>query len=191
MFDQELIERCLSQAPGAWETLVDRYARLVFWAIERALGRCRSAYTQQDLEDLFQQVFLLLWEKKLKEAKGIQRLSSWLVIVTHRTVLDYVKADRRFKRRAVVEAVDLDQLVSPIGNPGREMEIGELRSMLEGLMNGLSAKEQLVVRLRFLEEKTHSEIAELLKLPIGTVSSLVKRVKEKWVEALKEKGINF
>ena len=190
MLDQELVERCLAKVPGAWDTFVDRYGRLVFWAIERALGRCQSIYTQQDLEDHFQQVFLLLWEKKLKEARGIQKLSSWLVIVTHRAVLDDVKAQRRLKRGGVVEEIELEQLVSSIGNPGREAELKELRAVLEGLMNGFSVKEQAVVRLGLLEEKTHSEIAELLKLPIGTVSSLMKRVKEKWVEALKGKGIH-
>ena len=189
MLDQELIERCLSKVPGAWESFVDRYARLIFWSIERTLGRCQFGCTQQDLEDLFQQVFLLLWEKKLKEARGIQKLSSWLVIVTHRFILDYVKAQRRLKRRVVVEEADLEGLVSPVGNPGRAAEAKELGFILRELLNGLSPKEKAVIRLNLLEEKTHSEIAELLKLPIGTVSNLIKRVKEKWAEVLRKKGI--
>ena len=190
LFDQELVERCLAKAPGAWEALVDRYAHLIYWAIERALGRSQFVYTQQDLEDLFQQVFLLLWEKKLKEAQGLQKLSSWLVIVTHRFVLDYVKAHRRLKRGGALEEMDPELLVSSIGDPGREAEIGELRSILEELMGALTAKERRLVRLSFLEEKTHSEIAELLKLPIGTISSFTKRLMDKWVEALQRKGID-
>lgn len=189
MLDQELVERCLSKVPGAWELLVDQYARLIYWSIERTLGRCQFPYTRQDLEDLFQQVFLFLWEKKLKEARGIQKLSSWLVIVTHRVVLDYVKAKGRLRRRFVAGEVNLENLVSPKGNPGSSISARELEGVLEELLGGLQPKEQAVIRLSLLEEKTHSEIAELLKLPIGTVSSLVKRIKDHWAGALRKKGI--
>ena len=189
MLDQELVERCLSKVPGAWEAFVDRFGRLIFWSIERALGRCQFPYNQQDLEDLFQQVFLLLWEKKLRDAKGIQKLSTWLVIVTHRIVLDYVKAQRSIKRRVVAEQIDVEQLVSSVEDPSRSVERKEAGEILDELLNGFSAKEQAVLRLNLVEEKTHSEIAELLKLPIGSVSSLIKRVKEKWAQALREKGI--
>ena len=189
MLDQELVEHCLSKAPGAWDLFVERYARLIYWAIERALSRSQFTYTQEDLEDLFQQVFLLLWEKKLEDARGVRKLSTWLVIVIHRAVLDYVKAQRRIKRRLVAEQIDVEQLVSSAEDPSRSVERKEAGAMLDQLLNGLSAKEQAVLRLNLVEERTHSEIAELLKLPIGSVSSLIKRVKEKWAQVLREKGI--
>jgi len=189
VLDQELVERCLSKAPGAWEAFVDRFGRLIFWSIGRSLGQCQFSYTQQDLEDLFQQVFLLLWEKKLKEAKGIQKLSGWLVIVTHRVVLDYVTGQRRMKRRFVTEGANLEQLVPSHVNPGKTVETVELRLILDDLLRGLPVKEQVVIYLSLLEEKTHSEIAELLKLPVGTVSSLVKRIKDQWARVLRKKGI--
>ena len=70
-------------------------------------------------------------------------------------------------------------------DPGEKLERLSLKEILDQVLGRLSKKESLVLRLNIVEGRTHSEIAELLKLPAGTVSSLIKRAKHKAAISLK------
>ena len=184
----QLVRLCLKRDLSAWEEFVKRYAPLIYWAIERTFRRSRFSFRQEDLEDTFQQVFSHLWEKGLKSAEGVERIEGWLAIVSYRVAVDVVRRDKKRDR-----LVSLNERIGE--NEGSEKRIEDLlpdhgknpREKLEGklleeavneILNSLSEKEALILRLNLIEEKTHSEISELLKVPIGTISSLVKRTKE-------------
>ena len=57
--DPELVERARARDPRAWAVLVDRYGRLVAWAIRRELKRFGMG--EGDTEDIFQVVWTRLW----------------------------------------------------------------------------------------------------------------------------------
>jgi len=194
---RELVRLCLRKDPLAWEAFVKRYANLVFWAVERSFTRCRFPFRHEDLEDTFQQVFSHLWERGLKGARGVERLEGWLAIVSYRIALDVVRRERKRGK-----TVSFEERVTQ--GEGAERRMGEFlsdrrknpREVLEGkfredavkeILDTLSEKESSVLRLNLLEEKTHSEISELLKIPIGTVSSLIKRTKEELALLLKKR----
>lgn len=193
---QDLVRLCLKKDSQAWEEFVRRYANLIHWALKRSFERCRFPFRPEDLEDTFQQVFSHLWEKGLKGAVGVEKLEGWLTIVTYRIALDVARREKRRHR-----TVSFQERVSD--GEGSEHLIGELlpdksegprekvdRKLLgeavKDVLNTLSEKESSILRLNLIEEKTHSEISELLKIPIGTISSLVKRTKEKVALLLKK-----
>ena len=193
---QELVQLCLKKDPSAWEEFVKRYAQLIFWAIERSFRRCRFSFRQEDLEDTFQQVFSHLWEKGLRGAAGIEKLEGWLVVVSYRIAVDTVRREKRRDR-----LVSLEERVGKEGNerriedllphggknPREKLEGKLLEEAVEEALSSLAEKEALILRLNLVEEKTHSEISELLKIPIGTISSLVKRTKEKAAHLFKKR----
>lgn len=75
--DPALVQACLDGAETAWETLVERYGRLVY-----AIAR-RSGVSPEDADDVFQVVFTTLF-RRLHGLRDQTRLSSWLITVTHR-----------------------------------------------------------------------------------------------------------
>ena len=195
---QELLRLCLEKDPLAWEEFVSRFSHLVYWAIERSFTRCHFSFHPEDLEDAFQQLFSYLWEKGLREAKGIERLEGWLTIVSTRTAIDYVRKESKVKRGALSlearmggggeEEKSLGELLpSAVKNPREQTEEKLFEKSLQEILGTLTEKESCVLRLNLLEEKTHAEISELLKIPIGTISSLIQRTKEKVSLALKER----
>ena len=183
-----LVRLCLKKDPSAWEEFVRRYAQLIYWAIERTFRRCHFAFRREDLEDTFQQVFSHLWEKGLKRAEGFEKIDGWLVIVSYRVAVDVVRREKRRERLVSMEErigesgggeKRIEDLLPHQGkNPREKLEGKLLEEAVNEILNSLSEKEALILRLNLIEEKTHSEISELLKIPIGTISSLVKRTKE-------------
>ena len=56
--ESELIKRCLNKDKKAWGEFVDKYSRLVYWAIHKKMATTRFNCQQADIEDIFQDVFL-------------------------------------------------------------------------------------------------------------------------------------
>ena len=169
---QELLRLCLKKDPAAWEEFVSRFSHLIYWAIERSLARCHFSFHPEELEDAFQQLFSYLWEKGLKGAQGIERLDGWLSIVSYKITLN----DLRKKRRVTQKVTSLEELL-----PTTQED------PIKAIFASLTQKEICILRLNLLEEKTHSEISELLKIPIDMISSLIQRTKEKVAFALKRR----
>ena len=64
----------------------------------------------------------------------------------------------------------------------------ELSGAIEQAFRSLSAHEHIILKLNHLYDKTHQEIARILRMPVSTVSSLAKRSKERLREQLKNQG---
>ena len=73
--DADLIKRCRGGDQAAWESLVDRYQRLIF-AIPR-----RAGLSEEQATDVFQDVFLTLFEK-IDAIEQPERIRSWIVTTT-------------------------------------------------------------------------------------------------------------
>lgn len=70
--DAELVRRCRSGEQAAWDELVDRFQRLIY-SIPR-----RAGLTEEQCQDVFQEVFVTLFEK-LDEIKQPEKIRSWIV----------------------------------------------------------------------------------------------------------------
>ena len=71
-------------------------------------------------------------------------------------------------------------------NPSDELAKNELSKKIEEAVDALPTKEKLIIKLNLIYEKKYDEIAKILNLPKGTVSSYIKRAKEKLRCALKD-----
>ncbi len=179
---EELVRLCLRKDPAAWRQFVSRYAPLVHHAIRRTFNRYQFPFQTEDLEDCLQQVFFHLWEKGLKQAKGIRQPEGWLVIVTYRVTLDWMRKERGRNR-----LISLDTLLpDPAKDPRLVLETFSAETSLEEGMSTLPEREAVLLRLNLVEGRTHAEIAELLRLPAGTVSYLIKQAKGKVAHFLKK-----
>jgi RNA polymerase sigma factor (sigma-70 family) len=88
-----LVQDCLAGDERAWGELVDRYGRLVY-SIPRRMGLSAA-----DADDVFQNVFLLLY-RNLSTLRDRGRVSSWLITTTNRECWRLVRHSGRY--------VDLD-----------------------------------------------------------------------------------
>ncbi|MFH1245903.1 MAG: sigma-70 family RNA polymerase sigma factor [Candidatus Omnitrophota bacterium] len=185
---QSLVERCVDRDKNAWDNFVERFSGIVFWAIRGKAKEITSHYSQQDVEDIFQNVFTLLWEKeRLKQIKDREKIASWIVIVAATCTMNYFRSRRKEGLRVTIP---VDEEYGQIDHQ-KITEQERLYSVLEEVISFLPCRERVILRLSYLHGRTHREIAELLAMPQNTVSSLIKRSKEKLRKELQTRGYSF
>jgi DNA-directed RNA polymerase specialized sigma24 family protein len=73
----ELVEQCLAGQRTAWEALLSRYERLIYYTT------LRTGMTTDEAADVFQTV-CLIWIEELGRLRDPERLGAWLVTTTRR-----------------------------------------------------------------------------------------------------------
>ncbi|HEY7270745.1 MAG TPA: sigma-70 family RNA polymerase sigma factor [Dehalococcoidia bacterium] len=141
--------------------LYDTYGSMAYGLACRTLGQTNEA------EDVVQESFLAVWRQasRLDPARGIR---SYLLTIVHHKAVD------RLRRRARRPELALDEL-TPIRDeapdPVQFAEALEDRDLVRTAMNSLPDEQRRAVEMAYFGGLTMSEVAEQLKIPIGTVKS--------------------
>jgi len=192
--DKALIEACAAGDVKAWAQLVNKYSRLIDISIDRHLKKYGIEFSCQDIEDIRQEILSSLWKgRKLETVRGRRDISYWLSIVSANAALEYMRRKRRLEPAKLVGLFDMigerslaELIPSSEIDPGNASCRNELLKKADRVIRGLPQKEKLVIKLDIIHNKKHAEIADMLKMPIGTVSSYIKRAKEKLQRELKD-----
>lgn len=190
-----LVGRCINGEKAAWDRFVERFSAIIFWAIKRRLQEIGYHYGQNDLEDIFQNVFVLLWEKgKLRQVRNREQICTWLRMVAANCALNYFRGARAATNSAKETLTEKDIESSGADyNPNRALLQEKLYDKLAESLQLLSVRERIILKLNYLHGKTHQEIGTILKVPANTVSSIMQRTKEKLKEKLQleRENLNF
>ncbi len=160
--ERELVERCRRGDEGAFQELVERYKNLVFALIARTVADRSQA------EDLAQEVFLRV-HRGLPYFRGEARLSTWIYRIVANACLQ--------EPRAVRAMVGHDGDLSATAVTDRRFADLEVRDRLEKAIARLPANCRLLVAAHYLEGIRYEELAEALRLPLGTVKTQLFRAK--------------
>ncbi|OGR76415.1 MAG: hypothetical protein A2X32_12530 [Elusimicrobia bacterium GWC2_64_44] len=170
--DSELVAAFRAGDAGALGLLMERHQAAVFGYLLRLTGRRDAA------EDLFQEVFL-----KLVRNPGAynerEKFKAWLFTVARNAAMDL------FRREGVRGEVPLegdgdkpgpaDFLASAEPGPAEAFYGKALGASIDAALAALSAEQREVFYLRHYSGLSFKEIAELLKVPIGTVLARMSR----------------
>lgn len=143
-----------------------------------ARGLARDA---NDADDLCQAAI----ERALKSRDQWQqgtRLDSWMYRITRNLWIDERRAAGR---RGVQTPID-DKVVQIAGQGAAEVEAGALRGDVDGAMARLPDEQREVVMLILVEGYAYREAADILEVPIGTVTSRLARGRETLMFYLRE-----
>lgn len=140
-----------------------QYGALVHSVAVRLVG------DYHDAQDITQQVFVSAWQSRHTLADDDRSLAGWLVTITRRRCYD---ATAR-AAAPVVPVAEVD--ASPAtGAPHEQDEIID-RLVVASALDEIGDPRAAVLRLAFIEDRTHEEIARHLQLPLGTVKSHIRR----------------
>jgi RNA polymerase sigma-70 factor (ECF subfamily) len=172
--DFTLVERCLSGDATGWEELVRLHTRRVYGLCYRFTGSDAEA---QDLtQDIFLRVFRSL--KSYRSAEG--SFVTWLTRLSRNLLIDHY---RRTRQERLTDPIE-DQLAtleerahgtSTAVRADRLLAGREAGEVLQGALAKLSPELRETVILRDLQEMEYREIAQVLKIPEGTVNSRLTR----------------
>jgi RNA polymerase sigma-70 factor (ECF subfamily) len=153
-----LVARCCAGDRGAWRSLYERHAALVYRFLA-ALG-----VRDPEREDACQDVFLAVY-RSLPSFRGESQLSTWIYRITARTTGKLIQKHRL--RQALATMMLSEPMPAP-PDPSEETTRG---LMLDRLLDRLHPKKRLVLVLFELEGVPVEEIARIAGCPTNTVWS--------------------
>lgn len=150
----------------AFEDLYHRYKQPVYANIAKLVRQPEAA------EDLLQEVFLTLWEKRhsLDPAQGV---GGWLFVVSYNKAATYLK--KQLKDAAlVVRQPELADLLPQPPAPDEELYQHQL-ALVEAAVSRLPARKQQVFRLCRFEGKSCEEVATAVGVSVASVRDYLKQ----------------
>lgn len=159
-----------------FEQVVKAHQQMVFRTLVRLTG------STDGVEDLAQEVFLRLF-RALPGFRNESLVTTYLYRVAINVVRDDWKRQQRVDRKSTSLSDETsgwqDRLQHPSPNAEELLQEREFQSAVEIQLGRLSEVERAVLVLYHQEEQTYQQIAESLRLPIGTVRTHLHRARNK------------
>jgi RNA polymerase sigma-70 factor (ECF subfamily) len=160
--DEDLMQLVHDGETRAFEVIFDRHATAAFSLAYRMCGRRATA------EDVVQDAFLSLWRSGARYDRGRGSVRSWILSVVHNRAID------GFRREAVKQARDVhdDGIAERMPSAhltDTEVERRDDAQLVRSALEELPVDQRRVIELAYFGGFTHSQIAEVLELPAGTV----------------------
>lgn len=145
-------------------------------AFRVARGVLRNA---ADAEDVAQEALLRAY-RRFARLRDPSRFRAWLVRISFRLALDHGRSARRREQRETVWAINVPKPTAEDIAASNEFE-----RRLQEAMDSLPRKSRLVLLLASMDGHSLEEVAELLKLPVGTVKSRLHSARKQLAEKLR------
>lgn len=128
----------------------------------------RRLVPAQDVEDVLQIVFTEVWRSRHRFDPA-RSLRPWLIGIAHKRAVDHLRA-------RAPHTVSLDAVADPPGPAGRAAdEVLADRDRLLRALAMLPAPQRQAIELAYFGDLTQREIAERLRVPLGTIKARTTR----------------
>jgi len=182
--DEKLIHLITQQQEAALAQLYDRYNRLVF-SLALAIINDRAV-----AEEITLDVFMRVWQKAGTYRPEQAKVSTWLTHIARHHAIDVL---RRQSVRADQYAVELEEASSKQeaseNNPPEATEFAQQRERVQAAMDRLPEEQKQALMLAYFNGYTQSEIADLLKQPLGTIKTRLRLAMQKLRDFLQEETV--
>jgi RNA polymerase sigma-70 factor, ECF subfamily len=172
--DEDLMPLVERKDPRAFEIVYDRHGGAAFSLAYRMVGNRSAA------EDITQEAFLSLWRSGARYDRARGSVRTWLLGIVRNRAIDLL-------RREVMQApaISFEDEISADKRPSSasETDVEALRReaarQVRGVLNELPGDQMRVIELAYFGGLTHSQIAETLGMPLGTVKGRMRLGMEK------------
>ncbi len=173
-----------------FEQIVRDHQEMVFRSLLRLNG------SREHIEDLAQEVFLRLY-RALPAFRGEALLTTYLYRIAVNVAQDEWKRKRRVERPLVSISAPVssnedgdidweDRLAHPGLDAEEELSQKQFQALVEQQLQHLSDVERTVIVLYHQEERSYEQIADALKMPMGTVRTHLHRGRKKLREGIQQ-----
>jgi RNA polymerase sigma-70 factor, ECF subfamily len=161
--ERRLIQLASKGDHNAFSKLFYEYRDMVYRVVYRLLG------SSEETLDAVQQTFIELY-KSLPGYEGKSKFSTWLYRIAVNVSIQYYRK-RRLHHRDQDQFTDPETMAAPAPDFYPSLEQKEIRKTIEDALASIHIRKRTVVVLHDLENRTMEEIAEIIKVPLGTIKS--------------------
>jgi len=151
--------------PGSFEMLIEKYGNLVWSIGKKFLGN------QSDLEDAVQEVMIAIWKSADKFDANKASEITFVSMIARRRFIDYLRKITKHKSEDSMDDDNKNIHLYKESILNEETDLALIKSAIEDL----DTDDQELLNLSVYQGYSHSEISEILDIPLGTVKTRIRR----------------
>ena len=130
----------------------------------------KAGSTESQAEEVIQEVMIAVWTKAATYDNNKSSVSTWVYTIARNKRIDKIRKERRHYLSESDEGLEI-----PVAST-QENEIfsEQLSSSLKKYMSNLPEEQSKLLKLSYFYNKTHADISEELRIPLGTVKSRIR-----------------
>jgi RNA polymerase sigma-70 factor, ECF subfamily len=160
--DEDLMQLVRDGEARAFEIVFDRHGSASFSLAYRMCGRRAMA------EDVVQEAFLSLWRGGARYDRTRGSVRSWVLAIVHNQAIDALRRGVVRDSRNVAEEGAAERVAASECTEAEIVRRDEARNV-RGALHELPPEQRQVIELAYFGGFTHTQIAEMLQLPVGTI----------------------
>jgi len=176
------------EAADLIEAIASRQDRAAFAALFRHFAPRVKAFVirggtdAETAQEVAQEALVMVWRKAASFDRLRASAATWIYTIARNKRIDLLRRSAR-----PIDTEDWLVVYAPEGEDAdKSVLAGQTYTRVKELLGGLSADQLVVIQKAFFEDKTHTVIAEELKLPLGTVKSRIRLALGRLREALEK-----
>lgn len=184
----DFLNKCIQRDKAAWDEFVDRYSNYIYNYIIYTLRRYNYFFRDDEIEEIFNNVYLILLDKNCKSLKNFhgqneRSFLAYLRTISFNTSIDYL--------RAMSHSVDFDTVRNQIeaGNRFNRLHLKDLRELIEIIKDGLPERHSRLFEMLYEKDLNQSEISEIMDLNSNAVHQLKHRMMKNVIKIAKRKDL--
>ena len=144
----------------------------------------RSGADETIAEEIIQETMTIIWTKADYYDPKMASPSTWIYTIARNKKIDIL----RKSRKAILEDIDTAVLPPVESKADENIEHDQKFEMITQYLDDLPEDQLNLLKMNFFEEKSHGEISEITKIPLGTVKSRIRLALEKIRGKLEKDG---
>lgn len=183
--DKTLLQLIAQTHENALSELYDRYGRLVFSMALNIVGDSALA------EEITQDVYLRIWNKAATYDPAQGKVTTWITSITRYRAIDVlrrlsVRPEGNRPAWADEEGFDLPDSI----DVEEAAALAQRKQLVRRAVKTLPPDQQTALSLAFFQGYSHSEIANILNEPLGTVKTRIRLAMQKLRQLLEEDNMS-
>ena len=182
--DYKLVQMAVKGDQKAYAELMQRYKDSIYFMLLKMVNN------RDDADDLTIEAFGKAF-KNLHQYTPDFAFSTWLFKIATNNCIDFIRRKRKFTF-SIDKNMENDsgqemqfEIKSPMLDPEEKMIKKQKAILMRDVVEKLKPRYKRLVELRYFQERSYEEIADELKLPLGTVKAQLFRAREFLYQILK------
>ncbi|MFC5928277.1 sigma-70 family RNA polymerase sigma factor [Cryobacterium melibiosiphilum] len=160
---EELLGRVAQGDQAAFGDLYDQVAPRVLGLVKRLL------VDHAQSEEVTQEIFLEIWQTATRYEAGRGGASTWIMTMAHRRAVDRIRSSQAGRDRDT--KIGIRDLAVAYDHVAETVEVRIEHERVEKAMSRLTQLQRQAVSLAYYGGYSHSEVADMLHIPLGTVKT--------------------